>query len=157
MQVEYSGWNQQYGSFSCEIFIDENRTDYEIHYKNGTIAKQTSPFRIECRDWNHDGDVYEQFGAWFAFRNENGSFSGADFWTPESMVRVVVDAQRASRPLYGNEVVAIPGIEIPLPKDRPKLKDKIRQTEARSLAQDIARNRKMNALGIRPPNEPWAK
>ena len=157
MYVTHSGWNAQYGAFHYDLYIDENKTDYEILYKNGMIAKQTSPFHLETRDWNHDGDVYTLFGAQFQNYEKDGSRAGSSFWTPEDMVRAQIDAMDESRTRYGNEVISIPGISVPSKENRPNLSEKLRNTEARCLAQDIERNRKMNAFGIRPPGEPWAR
>ncbi len=157
MYVNYSGWNEKHGSFFCDIYINENKTDYELHYKNGMIAKQSTPFHTETRDWNYDNDIYPQFGAWFQCYDKAGQTSGSHFWTPEDMVRAAVDALDETRMRYGNEIVSIPGITIPAPDKRPSLRDHIQRTENRALAQDIERNRKMNMLGIRPPGEPWAR
>lgn len=157
MQVTHSGWNEKHGAFHYEIFVDETKTDYEIHYRDGTVSKQSTPFREETRDWNHDGDIYPQYGAWFDHYDKDGNYSRGHFWTPEAMVRVVLDAQDDSRRHYGNEVKAIPGIEVPTPDKRPNFDHHLRQTEARAMAQDIERNRKMNMLGIRPPGEPWVR
>ena len=157
MLVTHSGWNEQYGAFSYDIYINEHKTDYELHYKNGTIAVQRTPFQEETRDWNHDGDVYTQFGAWFCFPEPNGHYSGSTFWTPEDLVRAAIDCLDPKNIQYGNQVISVPGIDLPHPRNRPKLDDRIRRDEQRSAAQDAERNRKMNALGIRPPNEPWAR
>ena len=157
MKVNHSGWTEQSGAFDYDVFIDENKTDYELHYKNGMIARQSSPFQEETRDWNHDDDVYTQFGAWFSCYDPDGSFSGGSFWTPEDLVRAAVDCSDPAKIRYGNQVIAVPGIEVPRPDQRPKLDTRIAQNERRAMAQDIERNRKMNALGIRPPNEPWAR
>ena len=157
MYVEYSGWTSERGSFHCKIFVDENKLDYELHYKSGKTAKQSSPFQHVTADWNHDGDVYTQFGAWFDHIGENGKFQGGEFWTPVEMVGALADAMDRSSRNYGDHVIAIPGIEIPPPDRRSTLDDQIIRSERRSEAQEIERNRKMNALGIRPPNEPWAR
>ena len=157
MYVNHSGWNEKHGAFYYDIYINEYKTDYAIHYQNGMIAKQSTPFHVETRDWNHDGDVYPLFGAWFQCYDKDGSFSGGHFWTPESMVAVLIEAMDNTRTRYGNEVVSIPGITLPEPGKRPNLNDHIRRTEARSMAQDVERNRKMKALGIRQPGEPWAR
>lgn len=157
MQVTHSGWNAQYGAFHYEVFVDENKTDYELHYKNGMIARQSSPFQEETRDWNHDDDVYTLFGAWFTCYEPDGSFAGGDFWTPEDLVRAAIDCLNPEEIRYGNQVIAVPGIEVPRPDQRPNLEARLKQNERRALAQDIERNRKMNALGIRPSNEPWAR
>lgn len=153
MNVNYSGWTEQHGYFSCNIFVDETRQDYELVFGDGSVSKQQSPFEEVTADWNNDGDVYTQFGAWFS-RPEG---SGANFWTPEDMVHAVADAQTRERKPYGNEVVAVKGIEVPLPGKRPALADVIRQSEQRAANQEAERNRRMDALGIRPSDEPWAR
>lgn len=50
-------------------FVDENKSDYEIRFKNGDVLVQKTPFHIEEGDWNNDGDIYEVFGAVFASDN----------------------------------------------------------------------------------------
>ena len=157
MYVEHSGWNKQHGAFRYHIFMDETRTDYEIHYQSGRVDKQSSPFQEQFADWNHDDDWYSQFGAWFEHRDEDGNFKGGEFWTPEQLVRELLNTMEGSAPSYGDRIVAVPGIEIPPPEKRPALQDQIFSSERRREAQEIERNRKMNALGIRPSNEPWAR
>ena len=147
MYVNHSGWNTEYGSFSYNIFVDEKREDYEIHYKNGTVDKQDGPFQEVTADWNNDDDVYTQFGAWFREANGRGSF-----WTPEQLVQALVDSMEGS-----SHVSHIPGITLPARDKRPSLEDTIAQSERRAAAQDADRNRKMDMLGIRPPNDPWVK
>ena len=157
MYVTHSGWNEKYGAFHYDVYIDENKTDYELHYKNGMIAKQSTPFHEETRDWNCDQDVYPLFGAWFRCYEKDGSPAGGNFWTPEDLVRAALDCQDPENIRYGNRVIAVPGIELPPPHKRPNLADRIRRNERQIEAQTIERNRKMNTLGIRPPNEPWAR
>lgn len=153
MFVNHSGWNSERGSFSYDIFVDERREDYALHFSDGKTKHQRSPFSEVTADWNHDGDVYTQFGAWFSERpNGNG-----EFWTPEDMVAELIDALDPDRRRSGAHIVSIPGIEVPTPDKRPSLTDKIRQSENRAMHQDIEKNRKMNALGIRGPGEPWAR
>lgn len=151
MYVNYSGWTKDHGSFSCNIYIDENKQDYEVVYGDGSVAKQTGPFHEVTADWNHDGDVYSMFGAWFQSESGRGSF-----FTPEDLVRIAADGLEKDR-FYGNEAKCVKGITIPLPERRPRLDDVIRQNEVRAANQEAERNRKMNALGIRPPGEPWAR
>lgn len=153
MHVNYSGWNETHGSFFCKIYINEHKEDYELHYSDGSISQQRSPFHVETADWNHDGDSYSQYGAWFSERK--GGY--AEFWTPEQMVSELVDAMDPDRRRYGKHVVSIPGVTISLPDRRPTLDDQIRKSENRAMHQDIERNRKMKALGIRPSGEPWAR
>lgn len=97
MNIRYSGYRENYGTFDVLIPVDETRQDYEIQMKNGQIGRQVTPFQEATYDWNHDGDVYTLFGAWFDW---NGS---RDFITPVDMVSMVIDAD-----------ATIPGIEIPL-------------------------------------------
>lgn len=158
MRIEHSGWSQEHGPFRYFIEIDENKTDYELRFKNGSIAKQDGPFHHATHDWNCDGDVYTQFGAIFQYFDKNGEPDGRCFWTPEDMVSALVDAQeKPESRLSGGDVISIPGIEIPERSKRPNLEDTIIRSERRSEAQEIERNRKMAALGIRHPDEPWAK
>jgi hypothetical protein len=157
MDVLYSGWSEKRGSFSCNVFVDEQKTDYEIHFKSGLIAYQSSPFQNETHDWNHDDDVYTQFGAWFEFRNEDGHFQGSQFWTPVDMVSELAEALNPDSRVYGDSVVAIPGIKIPPLEKRPTLEDQILRSERLAMAQDVERNQKMKSLGIRHPDEPWAR
>lgn len=97
MNIRYSGYRENYGTFDVLIPVDETRQDYEVQMKNGQIGRQVTPFQEATYDWNHDGDVYTLFGAWFDW---NGS---RDFITPVDMVSMVVDGD-----------AKISGIEIPL-------------------------------------------
>lgn len=152
MYVNHSGWNSVYGSFSYNIYINEEREDYEIHFVDGSIAKQCSPFQHVTADWNCDGDRYTQFGAWFTQDGHN-----SDFWTPEAMVCCLLDGMTGDRSRGNATVKAIPGINLPSKEKRPNLDDQLKRTEQRKMHQDMERNRKMNMLGIRSPNEPWAR
>lgn len=158
MKVVHSGWTQEYGSFRYEILFDENKTDYEIRFKNGVIGKQRGAFHVVTKDWNCDGDVYPQFGAWFDYFDKNGVRTGGGFWTPQDLVFALVEAQKKTEAqLSGGDIVAVSGIKLPPRDKRPSLKEQIARTERQQMAQDIERNRKMNALGIRGPGEPWAR
>lgn len=152
MYVNHSGWNIEHGSFSYNIYINEEKEDYEIHFVDGTVARQCSPFQEVTADWNCDGDRYTQFGAWFTEDGHN-----SEFWTPQDMVVCLIDAMNGDRSRGNATVKVIPGIELPPKEKRPKLDDRLRQTEQRRMHQDIELNRKMNTLGIRPHNEPWAR
>lgn len=46
MQIIHEGWSQERGCFKDKYEIDITRTDHEIHWKNGKVCKQTSPFQI---------------------------------------------------------------------------------------------------------------
>lgn len=153
MHVNFSGWNEKHGAFSCDVYINERKEDYELHYSDGSIKRQCTPFEDISTDWNHDGDVYSQFGAWFTDPKDGRN----EFWSVTEMVSALVDAMDPDSRHYGRYVVDIPGINIPLPQDRPRLDDRIRQSENRAMHQEAERNRKMDALGIRPPGEPWAR
>ena len=157
MHVDYSGWNSESGSFSCKVHVDESRRDHAVHFANGSIARQSSEFQHVTNDWNHDGDVYSQYGAWFEFRNSEGGFAGGEFFTPVDLVQFAADAMDPKASCIGPRPIKVEGIEIPLKRRHPNLSDRIAQTEARAMHQEAERNRKMNALGIRPSNEPWAK
>lgn len=140
MLVNHSGWNEKAGAFSYDIFVDENKTDYEIHYEDGTIAHQSSPFQAVTADWNCDGDRYAQFGAWFDCDGRG------EFLTPESMVW-----QLLFKNDYGPKVVSIPGIDIPEASKRPSLEKIISSGEQKASLREAERNRHSFE---RPPNTP---
>lgn len=83
MQLEHSGWSQERGWFCDKYSFDETKTDYEIHWKKGTICKQLTPFENVERDWNYDGDVYSEFGAYF----EGG------WWTPYHLLDLILEGE----------------------------------------------------------------
>ena len=87
MQLEHSGWSQERGCFCHKYTIDTTRTDYEIRWKDGRVDKQLTPFEIVERDWNNDGDVYEEFGAMF-----EGKY-GRAWWTPYHLLGLMVDGE----------------------------------------------------------------
>lgn len=153
MYVDYSGWSEEKGFFAHKIFIDEKRQDYEIEYGNGTVAYQKTPFHEVTGDWNNDGDVYTLFGAFFEIPGENRGI----FFSPEDMVSAMVEALDRTRKPYGNEVVKVKDVEIPRAAHKVSLDEQIRQHEQRAANQEADRNRKMDAFGIRRPDEPWAR
>lgn len=112
MNIEYSGWHEDRGPFRFLIPVDEKKEDYEIHLKNGDVFVQDGPFHERTTDWNHDGDVYPQFGAFFQHDGRG------EFLTPTDMVWMMVE-----------EGARIPGIETPLIS--PSLDDKIQHAEDR--------------------------
>lgn len=93
------------------------------------------------------------FGAYF----EHDSTGWRQFMTPESMVMLLLNSRFDPRSVPGPLVTEIPGIEIPDRDKRPKLEQTIQDSERRALNKEIERNRKMDALGIRPSDEPWAR
>lgn len=156
MYVDYCGWTEERGSFRHKVFVDENRTDYAVHFANGMVARQNSVFQIVVADWNHDQDVYPQYGAWFEYRDADGKFNGGEFFTPEDLVRFAADARDPHASSFGPRPLKVEGIEIPTVQ-RNDLFDRIDQAEKRAMQQEAERNRKMDQLGIRRPNEPWAR
>lgn len=88
MILEHSGWSEERGYFCDKYEIDTNRTDYEIHWNDGKVCKQVSPFQIVEADWNCDGDVYEEFGANFESR-----YAGREWWTLYHLLSLVVDGE----------------------------------------------------------------
>ena len=88
MRLEHSGWSQERGCFCDKYEIDTARTDYEIHWKDGKVCKQVSPFQIVEADWNCDGDVYEEFGANFESR-----YAGREWWTPQNLLSLVLEGE----------------------------------------------------------------
>lgn len=88
MRVDHSGWSQERGFFNDKYFVDEAKTDYEIHWKNGKVCKQLYPFESAYRDWNNDGDEYELFGAVF-----EGYYGGREHYTPQNLLRLILDGE----------------------------------------------------------------
>ena len=86
IELNITGWNNVYGPYRFTVPFDDEKTDHEIRFADGSVSKQATAFGYETHDWNHDGDVYTQYGAWF--RHEKG---GADFFTPEQLLRLVAD------------------------------------------------------------------
>lgn len=86
MIVENCGWSEDRGLYNDKYFIDEDRTNYEIHYSDGYISKQVRAFESITADWNNDGDSYTEFVAGFENR-----YGGTDNWTPESLVSEIID------------------------------------------------------------------
>lgn len=153
MLVNHSGWSEDIGSYSYNVYIDENRTDYEIHYADSSTDRQITPFEAVTNDWNNDGDVYTMFGAYF----EHDSTGWRQFMTPASMVMLLLDSRFDPHRVSGLLVTDIPGIEIPDRDKRPKLEQTIQDSERRALNKEAECNRKMDALGSCPPNKPWVR
>lgn len=158
MNINYSGWSEKYGSYNYNIPFDESRTDFEVKFDNGQVLRQCSAFERVTADWNCDGDIYTEFGANFVRIDADGTErSGREFWSPDNLVAELIDG------LYGDDwpprdrVVSISGITVHPPKVLPSLNDQIACSEKRQIAQDVERNRKMNALGVRGPGESWAR
>lgn len=149
MYVNHSGWSQELGSFHYDIFLDETKTDYELHFADGFVSKQTSPFEEITADWNCDGDWYTQFGAWF-----ESPFGGSTFWTPVQMISELIESREEGRRHSSDRLIAIPGIQLPERKRKETLESMISQTEKRTFQKEIERNRKMEQLGVLPLDEP---
>ena len=88
MILEHSGWSQERGWFCDTYNMDTTRTDHEIHWKNGKVCKQTSPFRRVEADWNCDQDVYEEFGA-----NFESKYAGTEWWTPQNLLNLMLEGE----------------------------------------------------------------
>lgn len=158
MKVSYSGWSEKYGSFNYNVFIDEKKTDYEIRFDHGQVYKQADKFQWVTADWNCDGDVYDKFGAYFDVWDKNGEpGSSRVFLTPQEMVSELVEGLYGDHYPRDNYVVSISGISVPALDKKPSLHEQVARTELQRLHQDIECNRKMKALGIRGPGEPWAR
>lgn len=85
LTVEHSGYSFERGWFRDEYSIDPDKTDYEIRFPDGDIYRQKSEFHKRTADWNYDGDIYEQFGAFF----EIESLGRNEFLTPVEMVELI--------------------------------------------------------------------
>ena len=89
MIVEHGGWSQERGFFNDRYFVDETKTDYEIHWKSGVICRQTTPFELVTADWNNDNDVYSEFGA-----NFEGKWGyGRAWYTPQNLLGLILDGE----------------------------------------------------------------
>ena len=86
IEVSVAGWNEIYGPYRFTVPFDDKRRDYEVRFADGSTSTQKSAFDYVTRDWNCDGDVYAQYGAWF----ENDR-AASDFFTPEQLVWLVAD------------------------------------------------------------------
>lgn len=86
MIIENSGWNEKRGWFIDKYFVDEFEINYKIHWKNGGMCKQITPFEDVTRDWNYDGDVYTEFVAGF-----EGKYGGIDYWTPHHLISEILE------------------------------------------------------------------
>ena len=99
INIELTGWNILYGPYRFNTPFDDAKEDYEIHI-GSSIYRQVTPFHEETADWNSDGDIYTQYGAWF--RGDDG---GHDFFTPQQMVFCIAEGD-----------FAVPGINDPKAK-----------------------------------------
>lgn len=88
MQLTHEGWSQERGWFQEKYNIDTKRTDHEIHWKNGKVCKQTTPFQVVGADWNNDGDWYEEFGA-----NFESPYAGKDWYTPQGLLSLILEGE----------------------------------------------------------------
>jgi hypothetical protein len=86
MIIENSGWSQERGWYCDKYYIDTTRTDHEIHWKNGKICRQVSPFQTVTADWNNDDDIYPEFGA-----NFESPFAGREWHTPQGLLSIMLD------------------------------------------------------------------
>ena len=158
MYINHSGWSEKYGSFNYNIFLDERRTDLEVHFSNGKYLRQCEEFQYVTADWNCDGDVYTELGAWFTRYDKDGNAeAGREFWTPTDLIAELIDGLYGDGFNRGDKIISITGVTVPSPDKRPSLEDQVARTTRQEMARDIDRNRRMNALGIRPPDEPWAR
>lgn len=89
MQLTHEGWSQDRGWFCDKYNIDTTRTDHEIHWKNGKVCRQLSPFEIVTTDWNNDSEIYSEFGANF----ESQWGVGRDWYTPQNLLGLVLDGE----------------------------------------------------------------
>ena len=136
MYVDYSGWTKERGFFHDKLFVDENKHNYVIQYNDGTAMQQTSSFQFQTADWNNDGDIYTQYGAWFNEIKSDGKLGRGEFWTPEDMVRAVIDADDPDRPKYGNQVKSISGIVLPAKEAHRSLDEQIQLSGQRATNKD---------------------
>lgn len=121
LEINVLGWHHACGSYNLTIPFNDIKTYYEIRYNDGTVLKQTQPFETVVHDWNNDGDVYPQYGAWFHDQSGYG-----EFLTPVDMIRLVID-----------EKATIPDISDPLAAHKAQAKAKAEEAE-RKAAEELA-------------------
>lgn len=122
LTLNYSGWNKDYGAYSFDIPFDDTKTDWEIQFKKD-VYYQLGPFTEITRDWNCDGDVYAQYGAWFG--EEPNGFA-RDFYTPERMLRLVID-----------EEATIPGLPDPSAPIKEHREEQLRKADEAERAKRV--------------------
>ncbi len=88
MQLTHEGWSQERGWFQDKYNIDTTRTDHEIHWKNGKVCKQESPFIVVDADWNNDGEIYTEFGATF-----ESPYAGREWHTPQGLLSLMLEGE----------------------------------------------------------------
>lgn len=88
LTINVSGWKKGYGPYDLNLPFDDQKTDYQIHFKDGDHYAQESPFETKTCDWNNDGDIYPQYGAWFRGQDGRG-----EFFTPVELLRLVQENQ----------------------------------------------------------------
>ena len=88
MQLTHEGWSEERGWFSDKYNIDATRTDHEIHWKNGKVCKQLTPFEVVTADWNYDGDIYSEFGCYF-----ESPYAGGNWYTPQELLSLMLDGE----------------------------------------------------------------
>lgn len=89
MIIENSGWSDARGFYCDKYYIDTNRTDHVIRFKNGSVLRQVKPFQEITMDWNHDGDEYALCVA--GFENKDGV--GMTYWRPVDLVSKVINGE----------------------------------------------------------------
>ncbi len=95
MKIHHQGWNETVGAFNCDVEINEARSDYEIHFPDGTVFYQQTPFQSLPADWEQNGEPYSVFGAFFI---QNGI---KEFFTPLELASLAL-----------NDYAVIPGLQI---------------------------------------------
>ncbi len=78
MKVHQQGWNEAVGVFNCDVTIDEAKLDYEIHFTNGTICRQQTPFEQHVLRQEPDGELEQKIGAFFDYRGNRELFTPAE-------------------------------------------------------------------------------
>lgn len=96
MIIENAGWSEQRDWYCDKYYVDENKTDYEIKFRNGFVSRQVKPFQDVTMDWNHDGDVYSLFVG--GFQDKSGQ--GFNWWQPTELVRMIIDGDAEIDGIY---------------------------------------------------------
>lgn len=123
MKIHHAGWNETVGAFNCDATINVDKCDYEIHFTNGSVFRQETPFDDLVTEFDQNDTAHPRFGAFFS---HNGA---TEFFTPLELVALVA-----------NGYATIPGIQLEH-KQSPlidRIEDAVQRAKNLSTPQDKA-------------------
>lgn len=124
MKIHHQGWNETAGAFNRDVTINEERSDHEICFPDGTVFRQQTPFETMPLDLSQPEAPSPVFGAFFS---HNGV---REFFTPLDLASLVL-----------NGYAVIPGLQIEEHQDN--LVDRI-----------VAASQRSKCLTDRQPSDP---